>query len=277
MGGFFSKAATRGRRGACTLMVAGLAVAVLAMSAGAAAAEPVDGTAPTVSIDAPSSHAAPGGKLRLYFSADEAGVKFMCQLDNEAAAPCASPQDFTLTAGEHVIAVSAADAAGNTSAAVTWDVTATAADPAPPPLVTIIITDPGPTTDVPPPVTPQPRTPRLEIGEACMEVSASRANARFSLRGRNAIVRFRAPAAARYAQFTLRRAHGGRRRGTVADALGYARVTGAGSTLTTRIALTARQRRSVRAGVNSLAIAYSTCRAPVGTWQWVTPPAASRR
>jgi hypothetical protein len=269
MGGFFSKAATRVRRGTNTLMVAALAVAVLALSAGAAGAEPaLDSTAPTVSIDAPSSHVAPGGQLRLYFSADEAGVSFVCQVDDEAAVPCDAPHDFTLAEGEHVIAVRATDAAGNTSATVTWNVTATAA----PPTTVITIVDPGPIM-----ITPQPPVPRIEIGDACVEVSASPAHARFSLRGRNAIVRFQAPAAARYAEFTLRSAHGGRRRGAVVGTLGSAELARAGAAHTTRIALTPRQRRLVRGGDARLAIAYGTCRGRAGEWQWVAPRATARR
>jgi hypothetical protein len=276
MGGFFSKAATRGRRGINTLMVAALAVAVLALSAGAAAAEPaLDSTAPTVSIDAPSSHTAPDGRLRLYFSADEAGVSFACQVDDEAAAPCDAPHDFTLAEGEHVIAVRATDDAGNTSAPVTWNVTATAA---PPPTTVITIVDHGPIVDPGPmAVTPQTRVPRIEIGSACMEVSASRANARFSLRGRNALVRFQAPAAARYAEFTLRSAHGGQRRGAVVGKLGSADLARAGATHTTRIALTSRQRRLVRSGDARLAIAYGSCRGHAGEWHWVAPRATARR
>jgi hypothetical protein len=119
-------------------------------------------------------------------------------------------------------------------------------------------------------VTPQPRVPRLEIGVACVEVSAARASARFSLQGRNAIVRFRAPSAARYAKFTLRKASGARRRGAVVETLAYAKVARAGAAHTTRIALTRGQRRLVRAGATRLAIAYGTCRTQVGSWQWVT-------
>jgi hypothetical protein len=231
----------------------------------------VDRTAPTVSIDDPSSHTAPGGKLRLYFSADQAGVGFVCKVDDEPAAQCDPPRDFTLAEGEHTIAVRATDDAGNTSAAVMWDVTATPAPkPATPPATTIGIADPAPTPVVPTPVTPQPRVPRIEIGVPCVEVSASRAAARFSLQGRNAIVRFRAPAAARYAKFTLRRAGAGRRRASVVETLAYARVSRAGAADTTRIALTRGQRRLVRSGATRLAVAYGTCRTQVGQFQWIT-------
>jgi hypothetical protein len=273
MGGFISEAAMRGRRGTYTSIAAALALVALAVPAGTAVAQPdLDSIAPTVSIDAPSGHVAPAGKLRLYFSADETGVAFACQVDDGAAAPCASPQDFTLAAGDHTVAVSATDAAGNTSAPVTWDVTAT-----PPPTVTIIISDPGP-TPVGPPVAPQPqpRTPRLEIGTACMEVSASRAHARLSLRGRTAIVRFRAPAAARYATFTLRRARGAGRHGAAVAKLASVSVR-AGATNTARIALTRAQRRLVRGGAGRLAVAYGTCRSQAGEWQWVATTASSHR
>lgn len=232
----------------------------------------VDHTAPTVTIDAPSSHTAAGGKLRLYFSADEPGVAFTCRVDDKPAIGCDAPRDFTLARGEHTITVRATDDALNTSTAVTWDVTATPAPPAPPSVPVKVTTpvDPGVTPLAPIVVAAQPRVPRIEIGVACVEVSASRAAARFSLRGRTAIIRFRAPAAARYAKFTLRSASARHRRSPVVETLAYAKVTRAGAAHTTRIALTRGQRRLVRSGVTRLAVAYGTCRTQVGDWQWVT-------
>jgi hypothetical protein len=233
----------------------------------------VDHTAPAVTIDAPSSHTAVGGKLRLFFSADEPGVAFTCQVDDKPAIGCDAPRDFTLAQGAHTITVRATDDALNTSAAVTWDVTATPAPPAPAPVVPVKVktaVDPGVTPLAPIVVAAQPRVPRIEIGVACIEVSASRAAARFALTGRNAIIRFRAPSAARYAKFTLRHAGAKHRRANVVETLAYAKVTRAGATHTTRIALTRGQRRLVRSGATRLAVAYGTCRTQVGDWQWIT-------
>ena len=231
----------------------------------------VDHTAPTVTIDDPSSHTAAGGKLRLYFSADEAGVAFTCSVDDKPAAGCDAPRDFTLAAGEHTITVRATDDALNTSAPTTWNVTATPAPAAPagPGPQFRRVVDPPALRD-PIAVTPQPRVPRIEIGVPCVEVSPSRAAARFSLSGHDAIVRFRAPAAARYAKFTLRRASAGRHRASVVETLAYAKVSRAGAAYTTRIALTRGQRRLVRAGATRLAVAYGTCRTQVGQFQWIT-------
>jgi hypothetical protein len=213
----------------------------------------VDRTAPVVTIAPPSSHTAVGGALRLHFSADEPGVAFTCRVDGAAAVACAAPHDFVLAPGDHTITLRGTDEAGNASAPVTWDVTAVAA--AAPAL--------GPSAAAP--VAAPARVPRIAIGTACVEVSAARASARFSLRGRDAIVRFRAPAAARYAIFTLRKASGGRR-GAVVATVAALRVAGAG---TARIALTRGERRLIRSGATRLAVAYSTCRSQAGDWQWV--------
>jgi hypothetical protein len=210
----------------------------------------VDRTAPVVAIAAPSSHTAAGGTLRLFFSADEAGVAFTCQVDGAAAVACAAPQDFALAPGDHTITVRGTDEAGNASAPITWSVTAV----------------PAPAAG---PVAAPTRVPRIEIGTACVEISAVRASARFSLRGRNAIVRFRAPVAARYATFTLRKAGATRGRGPGVTTLASVKVTRAG---TARIALTRGQRRLIRSGRTRLAVAYGTCRSPVGAWQWVRTP-----
>jgi hypothetical protein len=232
----------------------------------------VDHTAPTVTIDDPSSHTALGGKLRLYFSADESGVGFTCQVDDKPAAACDAPRDFTLAQGDHTITVRAKDDALNPSVPVTWDVTAVPAPREPVvPTGHQTIVDPGVTPLTPIVVAPaQSRVPRIDIGFPCVEVSASRAAARFSLSGHNAIVRFRAPAAARYAKFTLRRASRDRRQAGIVETLAYARVARAGAAHTTRIALTRGQRRLVRSGASRLAIAYGTCRTQVGEWQWIT-------
>jgi hypothetical protein len=53
------------------------------------------------------------------------------------------------------------------------------------------------------------------------------------------------------------------------ETLGYAAVRAAGSRHAIRISLTEGQRRAVRAGRVSLAIAYGTCRTLVGQWEWL--------
>jgi hypothetical protein len=65
------------------------------------------------------------------FSDHEAGVSFACGLDGAALAPCSSPASYSLLPiGSHTFSVTARDAAGNTSVAVSraWNVAA-AADP----------------------------------------------------------------------------------------------------------------------------------------------------
>ena len=221
----------------------------------------VDRTAPTVTIDAPSSHTAPGAKLRLFFSADEPGVGFTCQVDDGAPAPCDPPRDLALAPGEHTIAVRATDAAQNTGPVATWDVTAlapapaapasTPTTPAPPPAA-VVVPQPAPVA-----VAPQPRVPQIASGVPCAAVSATSGAARMHLSGRKAVVRFRAPARARYAKLTLRHA-------SVIETLAYARIVRAGATHVVHVSLTRRERLLVRTGRARLAIAFGTCRTRVG-------------
>jgi hypothetical protein len=234
----------------------------------------VDQTAPAVTIDNdPADTRAVGGAFRLRFSADDAGpVSYTCALDALDAVPCSPPKDYAgLALGDHTITVVGTDAAGNKSVPATWTVTAVPAPPKPNPVPGPVHGDPPVTplgTERPVTVPVTPVAPRLEIGVPCVEVSPSRAAARFSLQGRTAIIRFRAPGRARYAKFTLRRA-GGERRGVV-ETLGYARVARTAAAHTTRIALTRGQRSRVRAGRLRLAVAYGTCRTQVGDWGYVT-------
>ena len=118
--------------------------------------------------------------------------------------------------------------------------------------------------------------PRIEIGTACVEVSAARAAASLRLAGRAARVRFRAPGEARYAKFTLRRATRKRSAATIVEALAYTRVARAGATHTTRIVLTRSQARLVRSGRMRVSIAYGTCRTQLGQWEWVTTSSSTQ-
>jgi hypothetical protein len=284
MGGSFSGAAMRGHRAAThTLIAAAVALTVLALFAGTAAAR----TAPTVVItsapDAVTADASPRFAFETRDATDDARVE--CRVD-DALVACAtngtagSYRASALTDGRHVFSVRATTAADATDddwgPAATYDFRVDRTAPA------VTIGAPSPHTAVAAPVPPavaQPaaasapapaRVPRLEIGEACTEVSAARANATVRLAGRTAIVRFRAPAAARYARVTLRRGSG-RRHGAVIGTLADARVARAGATRTSRIALTSAQRRLIRSGTARLAIAYGTCRSQAGEWHWITP------
>jgi hypothetical protein len=239
----------------------------------------VDRTAPAnLSIDPPSSHTAVGGKLKLAFSAiDPAGVSYACAVDTQDAAPCSSGKTFTLALGTHTISVVAKDGVGNESAPVTWDVEAIPApiEPQPQPQPGQALAPAAPAAAPAGPRAPlnviaSVRVPRIEIGVPCVEVSASRARAAsLRLAGDVALVRFRAPANARFAKFTLRRSAGGRKSARVVETLAYARIRQAGAAHSTRIALTRGQRRLVRSGAMRLAIAYGTCRTQVGQWQWI--------
>ena len=232
----------------------------------------VDTTAPVVTIDNdPADTVATGGAFRMRFSAEGEGpVTYTCALDDLGPAPCSPPKDYKLDLGEHRITVVGTDAAGNTSAPVTGHVTAVAAQ-ADPSVPAHIPGTPPAAALAPAPVTvpSTPVAPRIDIGVPCVAVSPARAAARFSLTGRNAIVRFRAPAHARYAKFTLRRATDGRG-ARVVETLAYARVARAGARHTTRIVMTRGERRRVRGGQMRLAVAYGTCRTRVGQWQWIT-------
>jgi hypothetical protein len=237
-----------------------------------------DTQAPNVTIDNdPADTVAVGGRYRLRFSADGTGpVNYTCAVDDLAAAPCSPPKSFTLALGDHTLTVVATDAAGNASAPVTRAVTSVAA-PATPTPRPMPPTDGGQFKPPPAPVTvpSTPIAPRLDIGVPCVEVSPSRAASRFSLAGRNVLIRFRAPGRARYAKFTLRRS-GARRAASVVETLAYAKVARTGAAHTTRIALTRGQRRLVRSGQMRLAVAYGTCRTQVGQWQWITNSNSSK-
>src|SRR4051812_21491711 len=82
----------------------------------------VDGTAPHVSVDNPASdQVVSGDALTLRFSSNDGAAMFACSLDGQAATPCSDPKRYIgLTAGDHLFAVSATDAAGNASAPVTF-------------------------------------------------------------------------------------------------------------------------------------------------------------
>jgi hypothetical protein len=235
----------------------------------------IDGTNPVVEFAPNMARTAVGGNLRLRISAiDASPVAFKCRVDAGPLFTCGPGDDLVLALGAHTITISGTDAAGNVSAASSVEVTAV-----PAPRIPVVTT---------PPTTPAPQTPaagtapapvvvpvtkrkeRIDINVPCVAVSASRRDgAELALRGRSARITYRAPAKARYAKFTLRRAADGRRNARIAETLGYARVSRAGLHRST-IALTAAQRRLVRRGVQRLAVAYGTCRTEVGRWQWIS-------
>jgi hypothetical protein len=79
-----------------------------------------DATAPQTAIDSK-----PKAKLKtkkksvkatFEFSANEAGARFECRLDNAQFAACTSPKSYKLKPGKHAFAVRAIDAAGNADA-----------------------------------------------------------------------------------------------------------------------------------------------------------------
>ena len=78
---------------------------------------------PAPSINKSPSAVTLGGDALFVFSSTEKGIRFVCALDGEPLAPCASPVEYAgLADGEHAFQVRARDAAGNESepAAVTW-------------------------------------------------------------------------------------------------------------------------------------------------------------
>jgi hypothetical protein len=226
----------------------------------------IDHTPPTVTIDGPSALAV-GGRVTFRFSANERPVTFTCRLDGQPV-PCSTSADLNgLVFSPHVFEVFAVDTAGNVSDTARWEFTAI---PAPP-------TPVGPVAPGAPVATPRAtrvqtkaRVPRIAIHVPCVEVSAPRERARLTLVGRAARITFRAPARARYAKLTLRRAAGGRSGARVVETLGYARVRRGGTRHKTSIALTRGQQLRLREGAMRIAIAYGTCRTQVGQWHWLT-------
>ena len=80
----------------------------------------VDNTSPVVTLIARPADIHSEPQFTFTFQANEEVVRFFCQLDQQAAAPCTSPFTVTqLTAGVHNFSVSAEDAAGNRSTADT--------------------------------------------------------------------------------------------------------------------------------------------------------------
>jgi hypothetical protein len=252
----------------------------------------LDTTGPTLSMGANAPSTAVGGAIRLAFSANEIGTAFECRVDTDAFAPCGSPKSYAgLALGTHTFEVSGRDAAGNPAAkTLTWEFTSVAAPVVPvqqpssgggaapadlipaAPAAAVAAATARAAAPAAAPIVVQasPRVPRQDIGVPCVAVSPSREHARFSLSGIDAIVRFRAPAQARYAKFTLRRASGGRRSVRLVETVGYAPVRAAGARHTARVTLTRSQRRQVRAGQLRMAVAYGTCRTQVGQWDLLT-------
>jgi len=243
----------------------------------------IDDTKPELAIDTRTAKIAVGGKLRLLFTArDKTPVAYTCQVDAGAAFGCGSPEDLVLGLGPHTITVTATDSAGNVSDPATWNVTAVPAPPVP-----VLTPATGGGTTVPVAPASAPRTPivapvtkaapKIDINVPCVAVSASRRErARYELAGRRAVLSYRAPAKARFAKFTLRRAAGSRRDVPIVETLGYARV-GRSAAHRSTVALTATQRRMVRNGRMRLAVAYGTCRTQVGRWQWVSESDTARK
>ncbi|HEX2102505.1 MAG TPA: hypothetical protein VHF51_02565 [Solirubrobacteraceae bacterium] len=239
----------------------------------------IDDTKPVVEIDPRTATTAIGGNLRLLFSAsDKTPMAFTCRVDDGDEFGCGPGDDLLLPLGPHKVTVFATDSAGNVSDTAEWDVTAVPAPPVPlvtPPAgVATVPAAPGPAKPVVAPATT--RTPRIDIHVPCVAVSQSRRErARYAISGRRAVLTYRAPAKARFAKFTLRRAAGGRRDVPIVETLGYARVRRAGAHRS-RVALTAGQRRHVRSGRMRLAVAYGTCRTQVGRWQWIAASATDQ-
>ncbi len=232
----------------------------------------IDRTAPDVSIDETTSHTAVGGALRVRFSSSDSSASFECALDDGDLAPCSPAKDLAgVGLGDHTFTVRAVDAAGNPGERATWSFTAVPAPPAPagvaPEQSTTAGGQGGSSATIR--VLVASRKPRVEISVPCVEVSPPRGRGAFSLQASRASVRFRAPAQARYAKLTLRRSSGRRASARIVETLGYAVVRSAGTGHTTRLSLTAGQRRALRAGRMGLAIAYGTCRTQVGQWEWL--------
>ena len=234
----------------------------------------VDQTAPWVTIDS-TQHEAVGGTIAIRFSAGELNIAYSCRLDGGAWAPCSSPQRYTaLPLGDHLFEVRGTDLAGNTGAVLEFALRSLPAPPAaaasrPAPAGPSDSPDATGATGVDVPSTD--RLPRMDLSVPCTSVASPQPSALFRLGGRGpALARFVAPAGARYAKFTLRRA-ASRRRAVIVETLAYARVRRIGAEHSTRLHLTGGQRRKLRGGRFRLAVAYGTCRTRVGDWRWLKP------
>jgi hypothetical protein len=85
----------------------------------------IDRTAPGVQIDNDGvDREITGNAITMRFSSAEVGLAFACAIDGQAPAPCSDPIRYEgLAPGAHTFAVTATDAAGNSSAPVVWDFT----------------------------------------------------------------------------------------------------------------------------------------------------------
>jgi hypothetical protein len=250
----------------------------------------IDRTAPAVAIDSADRWA--GGSARFAFSADEPHVAFSCSLDGAAPTRCFSPKRYTgLEPGDHTFSVTGADLAANSSPPVDAAFTiapapAPAADPR---------DDPGHgggperqggdrVAGRATPVFSDGATPITWAGAAtsasaarCRPVAATGGLPRLQLLrdGRSVRVRFAAPAAARYAKITLRR---GTRAARVLATSHDLRPTRAGRRYSARFTLSRRTISRLRSGRLRLAVAFGTCRTPVGAFSAAqrTPATPSR-
>jgi hypothetical protein len=243
----------------------------------------IDDTKPEIAIDARTAKTAVGGHLRFLFTvSDKTPTAASCRIDGGAPFGCGPGDDIGLALGAHTITVTATDSAGNVSDPVDWKVTAVPAPPvpaAPAPVAATPVTPAAPAAPAASKAAVKPaatREPKIDIDVPCVAVSPSRRDrARYAMTGRRALVSYRAPAKARFAKFTLRRAAGSRREVPIVETVRYTRVRRAGAHRAT-VALTRTQRRSLRLGRVRLAVAYGTCRTEVGRWQWVSESNTAR-
>ena len=91
-------------------------------------AAPPDTTAPNTLMTRRPARITRSRTARFEFSSNEAGVQFLCQIDNRAFAPCTSPKTYRrLRLGRHKVFIRAVDRAGNidaTPASRTWRIRA---------------------------------------------------------------------------------------------------------------------------------------------------------
>jgi hypothetical protein len=212
----------------------------------------VDRSAPSVTIDNPASDRdVVGDGITMRFSSSDPAAAFACAIDGAAPAPCSDPRRFEgLAVGEHLFAVTATDAAGNTSAPATWDFSIRAPRPGAP-----AATAPSGGDSGRPPATFGEASrvfgvPRLSVAlrPGRVKLLTNRRTRRGLLRSRRLVASARVPSPARWATIALWRTNKRSvKQGRRPIAFAAVRLTGRGTNRVT-LTLTRRQAETLRRG-----------------------------
>src|SRR3954447_908180 len=216
----------------------------------------IDRTAPSVFVDNRDAEAQLVGvsAMTMRFSSTDAGARFVCSLDGAAPVPCSDPMRYTgLALGDHVSAVAAPAAAGNSSMPATFRfvVRPAPAGNAAPVLAPPAVAGSGPSRTALEPHLSTSLRPRY------VALARSRISARKLRRARRIKVRLNAPVSARVAVLSLwrttKRSVGG---GHPPLAFGSVRLSRAGRN-DVSLTLTPKQVAGVRRGAYLLGVSLT--------------------